>query len=218
MRRKPVGEHTENLVVDRERELRLDKLARSETLDTRLGELFEQHRPQLRRLCLDILGDPELADEVVQETMVRAWDKLDEFDGRVRFRYWVYGIARNLCRNAKRKQADLLTEDGVVELGSVASDAMARLRAEERARILREASAAVLEPLEQEAVHLRYVEGMRQGQITELLGLDGSGGRALLQRCRRKLRRELMRRLELMGHGVSLLEESVHYAPGADAP
>ena len=58
---------------------------------------------------------------------------------------------------------------------------------------------------EQEAVYLRYVEGMPQDAITEMLGLEGSGARGLLQRCRRKLGRELRDQLEQMGHGTSFI-------------
>ena len=102
-----------------------------------------------------------------------------------------------------------MTKDGVLDGDSAAVSALSGLRADERSRILHEASVAALDDVEQEAVHLRYVEGMSHDQITDYLGLTGSGSRATLQRCRRKLGRELRERLEMLGHGESLFGKSL---------
>ena len=84
------------------------------------------------------------------------------------------------------------------------------LRAGERAEVIRAAAVAVLDEVEQEAVYLRYAEGMGQEQITEILGLtNATGARGVLQRCRRKLTRELRRRLAELGHGPSFFTDSV---------
>jgi RNA polymerase sigma factor (sigma-70 family) len=85
---------------------------------------------------------------------------------------------------------------------------LSRLRERERRELLRVAAAAVLDPREQEAVQLRYVDGLSQDSITALLGLEGSGARGLLQRCRRKLGQELRRRLDAMGHGPSFVRKT----------
>ena len=207
--KRPIGPKTEHQIVSRERGARDDDVDRSHGLELQLGELFEMHRPKVRRLCLDMMKDPALADEMVQETLTQAWAKLPEFDHRVRFQYWIYGIARNLCRNARRKRGELLTEDGVLETSDPVTSVLASLRAEERTRVLQDAAAAVLDEMEQDAVYMRYVEGMSQDQITEVLGLTGSGARGLLQRCRRKLKKGLWAQLESLGHGKSLFDKSM---------
>ena len=196
-------------LVERERRVREEKAQRTHSLDMGLGQLFEMHRPKIYKLCLQTMGDPSRADELVQETLAQAWRKLPDYDGRVPFQYWIYGIARNLCRNAKRKKGELLTHDGVVEATGPVASALQGLRAKERVEVLQEAASAVLDGLEQEAVHLRYVEGMSINQITEVLGLEGSGARALLQRVRRKLGRELKEQLRVLGHGPSLFHQSL---------
>ena len=69
---------------------------------------------------------------------------------------------------------------------------------------------ATLSPLEQEAVHLRYVEGLPQDRITEILGItQASGARGVLQTCRRALTRELRSALAELGHGTSFFRESL---------
>ena len=56
----------------------------------------------------------------------------------------------------------------------------------------------------------RYVEHLPVDEITSLLGLtDKSGARGVLQRCKRKLKRELSRRLAELGHGTSFVRGSL---------
>lgn len=202
------GPDTELAIADRERAVRDAGLDPSPSLAAELDRLFDAHRDRVRRLCLRLTGDPQRADELVQETLLVAWRRLPEFHGGARFSTWIYGIARNLCLNAVRKRSELLTEDGVVEANDPAADALRRLQRGERERLVREAAAA-LDPQEQEAVHLRYVLGLPLDRIDELLGLRGSGARGLLQRCRRKLGREVARRLAELGHGRSFLYTDV---------
>ncbi len=181
---------------------------RSPSLARDLDRLFDAHRQQIRRLCLGWVGDPQLAEELVQETLLKAYEKLPQFDPDGRFQFWIFGIARNLCRNAMRKRRELLSADGVLDPGDPALGALSQLRERERTELLRQASLAALDPQEQEAVHLRYVEGLSQDRISALLGLQGSGARGLLQRCRRKLGRELTSRLQAMGHGPSFIRKT----------
>lgn len=169
-----------------------------------LNRLFSAHTEAVRATCRAMVRDGALADELAQEALLVAWQKLPEFRGDAAFGTWLYAIARNVCRNALRRRRDALTEDGVLDPDDPTATALSRMQREEREALLRDAAAAVLSPEEQEAVHLRYVEQVSQDAITDLLGVtDASGARGLLQRCRRKLERELRRRLEALGHGTS---------------
>jgi len=171
--------------------------------------LFAAHQDRVYAICYRFVRDPERANELAQETLLTAWRKLPEFRGDSRFGTWLYGIARGLCFNAVRRKQDLLSSDGVIETESPEQGALHKLRRREREELLRAAAAAVLDPQEQEAVHLRYVEHLPQARITDLLGLDeASGARGVLQRCRRKLQRELRQRLAELGHGTSFVWES----------
>ena len=176
------------------------------TLSADLDSLFEAHRAQLYALCRRMVGNEARAEEIVQEALMIAYQKLPSYQGNARFGTWIYVITRNLCFNAVRKRGELLSEDGILEASSPEMDTLTRLQRAEREALLTQA-AEVLSEQEQEAIYLRYVEGLPQAQITQILGLSGTGARGLLQRCRRRLRRELQARLSELGHGVSFIRE-----------
>ncbi|MFZ5476357.1 MAG: RNA polymerase sigma factor [Myxococcota bacterium] len=176
------------------------------SLQGSLEALFSLHAPAVRSACRRMTRDPAVAEELAQEALLVAWQKLPEFRGESSFSTWLWGITRNLCLNAARKRRDTLTEDGVLDVDDPGAGALSQMQRDEREELLRAAAEAVLTPLEQEAVHLRYVEMLSQDAITELLGIEqASGARGLLQACRRKLERELRRRLAELGHGSSFV-------------
>jgi RNA polymerase sigma-70 factor (ECF subfamily) len=61
------------------------------------GQLVERHRPYIARIVSRFLLCEEDSREVVQDTFVRIWKHLDDFDGHCRFTTWIYTIAFNLC-------------------------------------------------------------------------------------------------------------------------
>jgi RNA polymerase sigma-70 factor (ECF subfamily) len=99
------------------------------------------------RLCA-ALGDPQAADDLTQETFLRAFGALHRFEGRSSVRTWLFGIARHVCadalRSRRRRRLTLVRDTGDLEAagptgpadpvaeGAVVGDLLARLEADRR--------------------------------------------------------------------------------------
>ena len=68
------------------------------------SRLVEPYRRELQLHCYRILGSLNEAEDLVQETLLRAWRRLGTYEGRASFRAWLYKIATNACLDALDRQ------------------------------------------------------------------------------------------------------------------
>lgn len=72
--------------------------------------LVQQHEERLLAFCCRWLRSPEDAREVCQDSFVRAWQALPEFEGRAKISTWLYQIALNLCRDRVKSRSSRQTD------------------------------------------------------------------------------------------------------------
>jgi RNA polymerase sigma-70 factor (ECF subfamily) len=71
----------------------------------------ERYRHELRVHCYRLLGSFDEAEDLVQETFLKAWRARDTFEGRSSFRAWLYRIATNACLDVIDRRPPLGTTD-----------------------------------------------------------------------------------------------------------
>ncbi len=98
-------------MLNRLTELRL--IARSAILDDRdaFGQLVVAYEAEVRRLFMRLTRDPALADDLAQETFLKAYISIKSFKGISRFSTWIYRIAYNEFYDWSRKSREASGED-----------------------------------------------------------------------------------------------------------
>jgi RNA polymerase sigma factor (sigma-70 family) len=143
-------------------------------------ELYRRHTPALYAFAMRFVGGAGRgAEDVVQETWLRAFDALRRFGGRSALRTWLVGIAINCAREALRRRRRGLPFE-VPERDEPAPDPAVRMDLEEAIRSLPDGYRAVLV--------LHDVEGMTHAEIGERLGIEPGTSKSQLSRARRALR------------------------------
>lgn len=158
-------------------------------LDRQLGALIDEHAPAVYRVAFGVLRDRGLAEDVVQETMLKAWKSLDGFRGDASMRTWVLRIAHNTAIDAlRRRREHTMAPDDLPEsrTASSADDPARRVMGREDVDVLRDALAH-LDELSRSIVVLREVEGLSYQDIADTLDVPVATVKTRLLRARRAL-------------------------------
>ena len=183
-------------------------LARAQFGDSgAFAELTDPYRLELQVHCYRILGSFHDAEDLLQETLLSAWQALDRFDGRS-LRAWLYRIATNRCLNYLRDTSRRVRDAKVVDPGSLSAglvhsdepwwlepypDALigdvesgpeARFEARESIALSFVAGLQRLPTQQRAALVLRDVLGFSAAEAAEMLGSTPASVNSALQRAR----------------------------------
>jgi RNA polymerase sigma-70 factor, ECF subfamily len=164
--------------------------------ESALEALYARYGGLVYTLALRIVGDPELAREVLQDTFLRSWDGRETFDpGRGRVPWWLMGIARNRAIDLLRSRSHQARLREREHLTGPVRAAEAHDSDTTDVVGLRRAVANALQGLstaQREAIELAYYGGLTQVEIArelqEPLGTIKSRTREGLERLRQVLR------------------------------
>ena len=168
---------------------------------TALAELYDHHAAQVFGLCLRILNEPQLAEDMLQEVFVRVWEKAGTYEpGRGEFRTWLMGVTRNMCIDqlrrlrARPQPADPAREGDAPPFEELLTDPEADVpeaaSVNERAAIIRRAMAALSQE-QRQVIELSYFRGFTRREIARKLkcpeGTVHTRARLALQNLRQQL-------------------------------
>jgi RNA polymerase sigma-70 factor (ECF subfamily) len=157
-----------------------------------LGPLLGRFGQRLYRYLLRLVRDQAAADDLFQQTWVRAVERIERYDPRRDFAPWLFAVARNLAIDELRRlRPESIEEAEDADLpASRAEDVergyIERIERDERARRVRD----VLGQLslgDREALTLRFEEDMTLPQMAELLGVPLPTAKARLYRAMARL-------------------------------
>ncbi len=156
-----------------------------------LERYAEDGADRLFALFRRAVGDPQVAEDLVQDTFHDAWRHIDRYDPERPFRHWIVRIGLNRLRSHLRRRK--LERQWVAPLAVEPACEMrpeSSLLEEERATSLEQAIARLGER-QRVAVLLRYQEGMSCTEIAEVLDSSANAVSIHLHRARHALRRWL---------------------------
>jgi len=158
------------------------------------GHLIEKYQTRLLTAVTRSVGGRGLAEDIVQEAFLRAFQAMGRFRGRSSFYTWLYRIAFNLVASRHRRLRSHPDPDHsrpVEELeAEETSNPRAQVEAAERRRRVRRAIAELPEPFRLPLV-LRDIEGMNYAEIGEVLRLPVGTVKSRIHRARLELRDRL---------------------------
>ena len=155
----------------------LQRITRQDT--EALERLYERHGQIVYNLIVRIVGDPAIAEELLQDTFWQAWRKAGEYRGEGSVSAWLYRIARNKSldmlrrRQARPRAVQTSTESDEQALWSRLTAGSGEVDAAIERRWERQRVSEALNslPLEQRhCLELAYFEGLSQRQIAERTG------------------------------------------------
>jgi RNA polymerase sigma-70 factor (ECF subfamily) len=171
------------------------------------SQLIEVEQPRLMAQALVFCGDVELARDLVQETMIAAWQGLRRFDGSCRFFTWLYVILLRQHRRAlgwfsrRLPLATLKQQGAVARFELAASDNGGGEITGAESELLR-AMVSALPARHREVIRLRFYAEASEGEIAAALGISPGTVKSRLHHGLEKLRRmkEKMNRLRGAEH------------------
>ncbi len=159
-----------------------------------LAEVYARFQRPLFRYLFHLLGQKELAEDVLQEVMVIVWQKAHTFRRAAHASHWIFGIAHHQAFKALRRPGGVIFTDleAVLDLPDEApgpeADLWQRITSEEIARAL-----SCLTPEHREVLELAFFQDFACKEIAAIVGIPPGTVKSRLSYARRALKAALLR-------------------------
>lgn len=141
--------------------------------------LYERHVPGLLSFCRHMLGDPEEAEDAVQQAFASAHADLRRSQREINFKPWLYTIARNRCVSALRARRDQSVADPEISTAGLSEQVERRADLHEMLSDIHD-----LPGDQRAALVLTELDDLSQADVAEVLGCGVSNVKGLVFRAR----------------------------------
>jgi RNA polymerase sigma-70 factor (ECF subfamily) len=150
--------------------------------------LVERHSRAAFRLCFRMTGNQQDAEDMVQETFLRAFKQLQHFDGRASFGTWVYRIAANCSLDLIRSRRVRGEQQPGLDATPSPEPSPERVTRSKQLSDILDHALEQLSEAERTAFVLRHYEGCSIEEIAKVLGIGTSAAKHSVFRAVQKLR------------------------------
>jgi RNA polymerase sigma-70 factor (ECF subfamily) len=186
-------------------------------------QLVDPYRHALEVHCYRMLGSAQDAEDLAQETLLRAWRALERFEPRAQFQTWLYRIATNACldelerRTRRPEPVDPFPDRPSAETASPTYDPAARYALREGMELALMRAIQELPGRQRAVLIFRDVLGWTAPEVAEVLGSTVASVNSALQRARGTIDRHLpettgqaadVSERELLNRYVSVFEDA----------
>ena len=176
-------------IVSSQDEIALEKISDEELVDLckrqlphdleAFKELVKRYEGLVYNFCMKILGSPQDAEEVAQDSLLQVFHKIHQFQGRSTFKTWLYKIVHNYCRNRiskiiRKREVQEAYEEHVREEQPSDSHGSPE-NVDNKARI--QEALNHLKPKEKEIITYKFMLGMTLQEISDTLGVGASAAK-----------------------------------------
>ena len=179
----------EIFVTNNEREVDTSVVQQIIAGDTeKYAEIINRYEAKLTRYVVYLIHNSTIAQDVVQETFIKAYQNLRGFNPKYKFSSWIYRIAHNEAMNAVKKNRRLIDKalDDLPEISynpdfeQIVDTSLLKGRIQE--------CLSELEPKYREVIQLIFFENMKYDEVSDILHIPTSTAGVWLLRAKKKLK------------------------------
>lgn len=159
------------------------------------ANLIRKYQKQIHTLAWRKIGDFQIAEDIVQETFLQVYQKLETLEDPTQFTRWLYQIANRFCIAQIRKNSIQTQPLEETDISEIETEAYSQFVAAEHAKTTADAQRDLVEKLleklkekDREVITLHYLEEMSSPEIGELLGIPENTIKSRLHRAKQQLK------------------------------